>query len=187
MLMDAGLDTGPVLLERREPIRAEDDAGSLGARLADIGAGLLVETLDGLASGTVQPVPQDEGAATQASKLGSKDRWLEWSASAEELVRRVRALAPDPGATTTFRGKGLKVFRAVREPVEGGPAGGEPAKAEVREAEPGTVISVERDGFLVGTGAGAFRPLEVGPAGRRRMTAAELVHGFHIRPGERMG
>ena len=172
MLMDEGLDTGPVLLKASEPIREEDDAGSLGARLSDAGAALLVQTLDRLSAGTVHPVDQDHAAATRAPKLGFGDRRLDWGADAISIVNRVRALAPSPAATTTFRGDGLKVFRAATTPGSG---------------DPGAVLEADEMGLCVAAGDGAVRLLEVGPAGRRRMSGEAFVRGFHPQPGDRIG
>lgn len=170
--MDEGLDTGPILHRREEPIRPDDDAGSLGSRLARIGGEVLVETVNDLAGGTVWPVPQDHSQATFAPKIGSEDRRLDWSKPATALVNLVRALSPDPAAVTTFRGEPLKVLRA---------------EAVVGDGEPGVVVSVAKDGFVVGTGEGGVRPLEVAPSGRRRMSAAEFVRGFRPAAGEPLG
>ncbi|HEX9717452.1 MAG TPA: methionyl-tRNA formyltransferase [Actinomycetota bacterium] len=170
--MDEGLDTGPILHRREEPIRPDDDAGSLGSRLARMGGEVLVETVDGLARGTVSPVPQDHSQATFAPKIGSEDRRLDWSKPAPALANLVRALSPDPATVTTFRGEPLKVLRA--EAVGGG-------------GEPGVVVNVAKDGFVVGTGEGRFRPLEVAPSGRKRMSAEEFVRGFRPVAGERLG
>jgi len=169
--MVAGLDTGPILGRRAEPIREDDDSGSLGARLAGIGADLLVETLDDLSAGRATPVPQDDAQATFAPKLGPADRRLDWNEPARVLVNRVRAFAPDPGAATTFRGRPLKVLRA--QAVEGA-------------GEPGVVIDIDENGFVVATEKGGFRPLEVGPAGGRWMSAADFARGHHPVPGERL-
>jgi methionyl-tRNA formyltransferase len=170
--MDEGLDTGPILRRRAEPIREDDDSGSLGARLAGIGGDLLVQTLDDLSAGRVTPVPQDDASATFAPKLGPADRTLEWHQPARSLVNRVRALAPDPGVVTTFRGRPLKVFRA--QAVDG-------------DGEAGMVIDADEDGFVVATAAGGFRPLEVAPAGGRRMSAADFTRGHRPVRGERLG
>ena len=172
MVVDEGLDTGPVLLQATEPILDDDDAGTLGERLARLGAGLLVRTLDGIAAGWLAPRPQDDDEASYAPKLVPGDRVLDWSRDAEALVRQVRALAPEPGASTTFRGSSLKVFRSQAAPVNG---------------LPGEVLGVDRSGFLVGTGAGSFRPLELAPAGRRRMAADAFVRGYRPTEGERFG
>jgi len=169
--MDAGLDTGPILRQQEEPIRAEDDAGSLGARLARIGGDLLVQTLDDLSAGRVTPVPQDDARATFAPKLGPADRRLDWNEPAPAAVNRVRAMSPDPGATTTFRGQDLKVLRA--QAVEG-------------SGEPGAIVDVDEDGFVVATAEGGFRPLEVAPAGGRRMSAADFARGHRPVRGERL-
>jgi methionyl-tRNA formyltransferase len=174
MLMEAGLDTGPLLARRTEPIRDDDDAGSLGDRLASSGAELLVETLPRL--GEIEPQPQDDDAATFAPKLTAADRAIDWSEPAASIGRRVRALAPFPGATTRLRERALQVIRA--EVVDDPPAG---------DTAPGTVVSVDSAGFAIAAGEGSIRPLEVGPAGRNRMTAAEFARGARLRPGELLG
>ncbi len=171
IVMDRGLDTGPVLMQREERVRPDDDAGSLGARLAEIGARMLVETIDHLASGPVAPLPQDHSQATFAPKFGPEDRWIDWAAPADLLARLVRALSPEPSATTKFRGEGLKIFRAESVDATG---------------VPGVILDVTNEGFVVATGLGGFRPLEVGPAGRKRMTAAEFVRGHRPLLGEPM-
>jgi methionyl-tRNA formyltransferase len=161
--MDEGMDTGPILLRAEEPIDPEDDAGSLGDRLAAVGARLLVDTVDRLAAGELEETPQEHALATYAPKLSPEDRWLDWTRPAEELVRRVRALAPDPAASARFRGDVLKVFRAA--PHEG-------------DGVPGSIVGAGPEGLLVATGDGALALLEVAPAGRRRMSAAEFIRGY---------
>ncbi|MFL5799083.1 MAG: methionyl-tRNA formyltransferase [Actinomycetota bacterium] len=173
IVMDEGLDTGPVLVRREEDVRPEDDAGSLGERLARVGGEALVATLDGLADGTLAPTPQ-QGEPTFASKLKPEDRWLRWTEPAADVVRRVRALSPDPAASTRFRGDVLKVFRAAVDEA-GGPA-----------PDPGAVLGVDGDALVVGAGKGAVRLEEVAPAGRRRMTGADFARGHRPHPGERL-
>jgi methionyl-tRNA formyltransferase len=170
--MDEGLDTGPVLVRREEPIRSDDDAGSLGARLAAIGADVVAELLPDLADGRVMPDPQ-VGVATYAPKLGPADRVIDWTQPADTVVRRVRAFAPDPAARTSFKGGDLKLFRAE----EVGPA----------EAMPGTIEEVDGAGVVVATGSGAVRLLEVAAPGRRRMPASDWARGVRDLPGERLG
>ena len=172
IVMDEGLDTGPVLLARGEPIRPDDDAGSLGARLAEAGGRLLVESLDGLERGDLAPRPQ-LGKPTFSPKLRPEDRRLDWSEPATALVRRVRALAPEPGAATEFRGAAVKVLRAE---AASGPPG-----------EPGTVGGVDGRGIELAAGKGRIRLLEVAPAGRHRMSAAAFARGSRPEPGERFG
>ena len=172
IVMDHGLDTGPILRQREAPIAPEDDAGTLGARLAEIGGELLVETITMLATAAVTPRPQEPAGATFAPKLGPERRGLEWTRPARELVNLCRALSPDPGARTLFRGSALKVLRAA---------------AVERVGEPGTIVSVDREGIVVATGRGGFRPLDVVPAGRARMSGADLVNGLRPEVGERLG
>jgi methionyl-tRNA formyltransferase len=172
ILMDKGLDTGPIILQREVPILPEDDAGSLGARLAEVGAEVLVETVDLLAAGPVAPRPQDPSLATYAPKFGPEDRVLDFSHPAHLLVNLVRALSPEPGATTTFRGQPLKVLRAEVVPAEG---------------EPGVIVRVDKDGFVVATAEGGFAPLVLAPSGRRVMGVADFVHGYRPAVGERLG
>lgn len=172
MLMDEGLDTGPVLARREEPVHPSDDAGSLGERLAAIGAVMLTGVVLDLASGRAVPVPQ-EGPATLAPKLGPSDRVLDWHRPADAIVRRIRAFGPDPGATTAWRDEELKVLRAEE-------AGG-------MDAEPGTIVAVDGEGVVVGAGSNAVRLLEVAPAGRRRMSAAAWARGVRDLLGERLG
>ncbi|HET9671929.1 MAG TPA: methionyl-tRNA formyltransferase, partial [Actinomycetota bacterium] len=113
MVMDEGMDTGPILATVEVPIVDDEDAGALGARLAELGAPLLVESLRRFEAGAIAPRPQEHGAATYAPKLTAADRPIEWSSRSDTIVRRVRALAPAPGALTTFRGLPLKILRAV--------------------------------------------------------------------------
>jgi methionyl-tRNA formyltransferase len=171
MVMDEGLDTGDVLLQARAGISAEDDAGTLGDRLARLGGDVLVRTLDELTAGSARRAPQDEARATYTRKLSPADRRVDWTRPAADVVNLVRALAPDPAATTTFRGSGLKVFRA---------------RANERSGSAGAIVAVDRDGFVVAAGAGAVRILELAPAGRARMAASAFVNGFRPVVGERM-
>lgn len=171
MLMNEGLDTGPILRQSEEPIRPSDDAGSLGSRLARVGGGLLVETLDGLAAGELRPAPQLETLASTTPRLGPQDREIRWERGAEAVVRAVRAFAPEPGARASFRGDVLKVLRAEALPGSG---------------DPGVFIHVDKSGPVVGAGTGSVRLLEVAPAGRKRMSGPEFVRGFRPAPGERL-
>jgi methionyl-tRNA formyltransferase len=172
MRMDEGMDTGPVLARREEAIRSDDDAGSLGARLATIGAQAVAEVLPEVAAGTVIPIPQ-VGTATFAPKLGPADRVIDWRRPTDAIVRRVRAFAPEPGASTTWRGNDLKILRA-----EG---------AEQRDGAPGTIVVADREGVVVAAGDGAVRLLEVAAAGRRRMPAADWARGVRDLTADRFG
>jgi methionyl-tRNA formyltransferase len=175
MRMDEGLDTGPILNQLIEEVRPEDDAGSLGARLAHDGAMLLTGVLRMLPRGGVPARPQDDTLATAAPRLRPEDRILYWSAPAEELVRRVRALAPEPGAATRFRDGPLKVLAAAVDPHPG------------TDAPPGAIVSADDRGVLVSAASGGVRLVDVAPAGRRRMSAAAWARGARFGADERLG
>jgi methionyl-tRNA formyltransferase len=170
--MDEGMDTGPVLLQREEKVLEDDDAGSLGARLAESGGDLLVRTLDLLERGELEERAQDESNATRAPKVRPEEEWIDWTEAPDRLYRQVRALAPEPGARTRFRGRLLKVLRA--SPVE-------------RAGAPGTVVEASRDRFVIAAGGGSVALEEVVPEGRKRMTGAEFARGQRPEPGERLG
>jgi methionyl-tRNA formyltransferase len=163
MQMDAGMDTGPIISQTVEPVTEADTAGSLEARLADLGAPLLLQALDEMESGEGRPVPQDDSQATNAPKITPEDARLDWSRPAKELARRVRAFDPRPGAWTRFRSKRLKVYGARRRLGEG--------------EEPGRVV-VEGGELSVQASDGRLVLFEVQPEGRRRMTGEEFVRGY---------
>jgi methionyl-tRNA formyltransferase len=174
--MDEGMDTGPTLVQAEETIYEDDDAGLLGSRLARLGGRVLVQTLDALEGGSLVEQPQDEAQATYAPKLKPEDRLMDWRRPADAIARLVRAMAPEPGASTTLRGKVLKVFRVspsdhvyVMEPLAQSPYSGPPGLV---------VIDMDRAVQVV-TGSGYLRLDEVAPEGRRRMTGAEFERGYH--------
>jgi methionyl-tRNA formyltransferase len=172
MRIDAGLDTGDILLQKETPIAPKDTAETLVPRLAAIGADLIVETLPGLAAGTVQPRPQDHSRATLAPILKREDGLVDFQRPAAEIVNRVRGFQPWPGAFTTFRGKQLHVWAA------------KPAVAPLPPGE----INAEGDRLLVGCGENtALELLEVQPEGKKRMAARDFVHGYRPKPGEKLG
>lgn len=175
--MDEGMDTGPILFQAEEAISPDDDAGALGARLAALGGRLLVGTLDRLEAGSLVEQPQDEAKATYAPKLKPGDRVIDWTQPADTIVRRVRALAPDPGATTTFRGRNLKLLTVRHLPAE---------PQNDTASEPGR-LAPRPDALGVWTGGGLLILQEVQPEGRRRMSGAEFARGYHPEVGERLG
>ncbi len=170
MRMEAGLDTGPVYACRRTPIGPRETAGALHDRLAALAAELLLAELPALEAGRAVAVPQPAEGVTYAAKLAPEDRRLDLGRSAEELDRRVRALAPRPGAFLEARGERLLVLEA--EPVAG-PSGA-----------PGEVVAPP---LVVACGRGALALRRVQRAGRRAMTAEELQRGFPLPPGTRLG
>jgi len=178
MRIDAGLDTGDILLQRELPIAAEDTSETLGPKLALIGAELMAETLRGLDRGGIHPTPQDDSKATLAPILTKEDGRMDFSRSAQELFNRLRGFQPWPGAFTTFKGKTLRVHRA--QPVL--------APLQLTPAE----IAIEGTRLLVGCGrnnndASALELVEVQPEGKRRMTAQEFINGYRLKSGDRLG
>lgn len=160
--MDAGVDTGPLLGQREEPILAEDYAGSLSQRLARLGAELLIETLPGYLSGEIQPRPQDDSQATYAPMLKKEDGILDFTLPAVELARRVRAFNPWPGAFFYQEGQPLKVYRAmVIEQIKT-----EPGKRLIYEGQP-----------AMGTAQGLLVLVEVQPAGKKSMPGEAFLRG----------
>jgi methionyl-tRNA formyltransferase len=179
MLLDEGLDTGPVIETLEEPILDEDDAGSLGERLARIGAPLVLGALRALEGGTAQPVSQDHAAATSAAKILPDERTIDWRRSARSIVRRVRALAPAPGATTTFRDTPLKILRAQERPVGGWTTGPPPPGSLSLDPAETPLVQASRDGMVA--------LMDVAPAGRARMSGAAWARGARIEPGDHLG
>jgi len=175
MRLDEGLDTGDILLQESTLIGAEEDAVQLAERLADLGAALLVRTLDGLDNGTVEPRPQDDEGATYAPKLEPDHAWIDWSQSAEMVARRVRGLVPWPVAQARLAdGRRLKILvaRPVSDPGAG-PAGS---------------VSASRDGgFEVACGEGSLVVLRAQVEGRAAADARDLVNGRQVRAGSRLG
>jgi methionyl-tRNA formyltransferase len=176
MMIDAGMDTGEMLLERREPIRDDDTTETLGERLSVMGAELMVETLRGLERGEITPRPQDHDLATLAPRLKKEDGVIDWSLTAEEIERRIRGLIPWPGAYTLFGGKRLHVWRAEALPAAGGAV---PAPA---------TISTEGGRLAVACGEGTqLRLHEVQLEGRKRLSAREFLNGARVQSGETLG
>lgn len=173
--LEEGLDTGPTYGVVTEPIRPTDTAGDLLARLADSGARLLLATLDGIESATVQARPQPADGVSYAGKLGPADARVDWAAPAWRVDRLVRAVTPDPGAWTTFRGRRLGLGPVRPEPAPPGPAATDPVP-------PGRLV-VDRTGVVVGTATHQVRLGSVRPEGRREMPAAAWARG--VRPTAR--
>jgi methionyl-tRNA formyltransferase len=168
MQMDAGLDTGPMLLRESIAIAGDDTGGTLHDKLAALGARLIVQALDGLAAGKLTAEPQPSSGAVYAAKLTRADELIDWRKSAPEISRQVRALAPSPGAWFTAKGERIKLLAAE---IAGG------------SGEPGAVLD---DRLTIACGGGAIRPLQLQRAGRGPMSAAELLRGFAMPAGTRL-
>jgi methionyl-tRNA formyltransferase len=170
MRMEAGLDTGPVLLREAVTILPDDTAGTLHDRLAALGARLVVAALDGLARGTLTATPQPAVGVTYAAKLEKHEARIDWARPAADIERQVRAFNPFPGATARVRGAEVKIWRTAVADGAG---------------EPGAVLATGHGGITVGCGAGALRLEELQRAGGRRLAAREFLRGFPLAAGER--
>ncbi|MBS1219623.1 MAG: methionyl-tRNA formyltransferase [Proteobacteria bacterium] len=167
MQMEAGLDSGPVLLREAVPIGAEDTAGSLHDRLAELAARLIVAALARL---PLAGQPQPEEGVTYAHKIGKGDALIDWSVSAAELDRQVRAFNPVPGAQASLGGEAVKVWRAA---------------AVAGNGEIGRILRVDRDGIVVACGAGALVVAELQKAGGRRLPVRQFLAGNPLAAGDR--
>lgn len=173
--LDAGMDTGPVLMRREEPLPPDADAGDLLAHLAEIGAPLLVAGV--LAAAAGEPgTPQPEEGATIAPRLGPADARVAWDHDAATVARAIRAVTPRPGAVTRCRGGELKLA---------GPT--VVADAAPPTAAAGTVLGTDGDGVLVACGTGVVRIDRLQPSGRRWAAAADVVRGRGLTVGEVLG
>jgi methionyl-tRNA formyltransferase len=170
MQMDAGLDTGPMLLKRVEPIQPDDTTGSLHDRLAWVGAELIVEALEALSAGKLKATPQPAEGVTYAAKIGKAEAAVDWTRPAIEIERAVRAFNPFPGAIATLDGTPVKLWRA---------------RAIDATGTPGEVLLAEGAGVIVACGEGALCVTELQKPGARRMPAADFLRGMPIAAGSR--
>jgi methionyl-tRNA formyltransferase len=172
MRIDAGLDTGDILLQKELAILDEDTAETLSPRLAAIGAELIVETLRGLSEGTISPQPQKNDEATLAPILKKEDGRIDFSLTAQEIYNRLRGFQPWPGAFTSFRGKTLNITAA------------KPSEEVVPQAQ----FLVKDNRLFAGCGnSTGLELLEVQPEGKKRISASDFVHGYRPQAGERVG
>lgn len=173
MLMDAGMDTGPILAQAREPIHPDDTTGTLEPRLARLGADLLAETLPRWLKGEITPQPQDNSQATYTRLIAKEDGQIDWTEPAELIERKVRAYNPWPAAYTTWAGNLLKILKAQ-------------ASLDTSiAAQPGEVLRHSM-GIVVGTGHGLLRLESVQLAGKRAMDADDFARGARGFIGSRL-
>ena len=173
MQMDAGLDTGDMLLVEPLAIRPDDTTASLHDRLADLGARLMVEALELAACGGFHPVPQPAEGVTYAHKIEKAEAAIDWQQPAAVIARRVRAFDPFPGAQTALAGETIKLW-AARE---------QPAAAAAAAGAPGQVLAASADGILVQTGEGALLITELQRPGGKRLAAGEFLRGQRVEAG----
>lgn len=169
MFMDAGLDTGDILLQSTLDIDPNENAGQLGERLALLGAELLLRTLVGLQDNTIAPIPQDDNLATKAPSLKCDAGLIDWRRPAEDIVNLIRGCTPKPGAFTRLTGAQVKVWNAKVSNLSG---------------EPGLILAADNNGIEVAAGDGSVRLIEVQPESRKKMPAADFARGG-IKPGDR--
>ncbi len=177
MQMDAGLDTGDMLLAESMPIAADDSTGSLHDRLAARGGPLMAAVLRQAAAGSLRPQRQPAEGVTYAAKIDKAEAAIDWSLDAATIARRVRAFDPFPGAATTLDGNPLKIWSAL--PVDDAPA--------FAAAAPGTVLAADGDGVLVRCGDGALRATVLQRAGGKRLEAGGFLRGNPVAAGVRLG
>ncbi len=170
ILMDKGMDTGDILLTQEVAISPDDTAGSLHDKLMKLGGELVVKTLRMIHEGTIKPSPQDHSKATYTKPISKDDGRIDWTRYAEYLDRLVRAMNPWPGAFASLSGETIRVWRASPQPGS--------------EARPGTIVSLVREGMIVGTGSGLLLLQEVQAPSKKRVSAAEFARGRRLKSGD---
>lgn len=184
MQMDAGLDTGPMLLKRSLPIGPADTSGVLHDRLAELGASALIEALEAWTSGELEPVPQPAEGVTYAAKIEKSEALIDWQRDALDIDRQVRAFNPWPIAETRLDGEQLRIHAARAEPSAGD------ARAQIDGspgiAVPGEIIKITADAVLVKCGRGALAITEVQRPGKRPVSARDLANTVAL-AGRRLG
>jgi methionyl-tRNA formyltransferase len=170
MQMDAGLDTGPMLLREALPIAPDETGDTLHDKLAALGAALIVRALDGIEHGTLAAVPQPVDGVTYAAKIDKREARIDWTRTAREIERAVRAFDPVPGAVSSLRGQDVKLRRAGVVTGSGAP---------------GTVLEASEAGIVVACGRGALRLESLQRAGGKRLDAGTFLRGFPVSPGDR--
>lgn len=172
MQMDAGLDTGAMLLTKRVPIDPRDTTATLHDKLAPVGGRLVVQALQLAAQGGLRPVPQPQQGVTYAHKIEKAEAVLDWGLGAAVIERKVRAFDPFPGASSTVKGESLKVWGCHVDSGSGPPA-----------AAPGTILAVDEAGVAVACGNGVLRLTQLQRAGGKRLAVADFLRGFGLAPG----
>lgn len=177
MLMDEGLDTGPILLQQQVEIGQEETAGELAERLSVVGAELMIDTLDRRDRGLIEPRPQDHAGATLARRLSRSDGIIDWRVDAHRIFNLLRGLTPWPGVSTTLRGQPLKILWGC--PVVWQDSG---------ELAPGTFLGLIEGKLAVACGSGSVFGVErLQKPGRKPLAADAFVNGQRLEAGERLG
>jgi len=175
MYLDKGMDSGDVIATRTAPIGENDTTGDLYSRLCSIGSSLLLEVLPQIEAGTAPRTPQQHERATYARMINKEDEVIDWQLSAKRIHDHIRALNPQPGAYTFFRGKRLKLWESRMDTLPGG------------SAAPGEVVQLSKEAIWVRCGEGVLQLITVQPEGKARMAGGDLARGYQIKPGEQLG
>ncbi|MCR5236338.1 MAG: methionyl-tRNA formyltransferase [Lachnospiraceae bacterium] len=167
--MGVGLDTGDILSQSRIPIDKDDTGGSLFDKLADLGAELVVKTIEDIGEGRIRPCPQDEDKASYAKKIDKSMGRIDWNMDACEIERLIRALDPWPSAFSSLEGRMVKIWKAQTVPGT--------------DAAPGRVTDVRKDGISVACGSGLLIIKEIQLEGKKRMPVHDFLLGYDLKPG----
>jgi len=172
MQMVKELDAGPIWSQKRIKIDPDDNREILTLKLAYLGAELLIETLPLIKNNKIKPIPQDDSLATYAEKIKPEEEKIDWKNHSKKIWCQIRALSPEPGAYTFFRGNILKILKALPE-------------EEKIDGEIGSVVKIDKKkGFAVKTGEGILWILEVKPENRKKISAIDFINGYRIKLGE---
>jgi methionyl-tRNA formyltransferase len=174
MLMNEGMDTGPMLLQAKLEILPDDTSGTLAPRLAALGGRLLIDTLVQLKAGTLVPTKQDDHQVTMAPLLKKEDGLIDWALSASSLTNRVRGLSPWPGAYTFLGDERWNIWKAV-------------AQGSTTTDKPGTLVMVNKQSILVATGDGLLEIREIQTANSKRMAVGQFLAGHRVTVGQQLG
>lgn len=174
MKMDTGMDTGPILAQKRTPIPPQEDAAALYHRLAQLGAELLMETIPDYVSGKISPQPQPEGA-TLAPKIKKEDGHIDWKLPAQTVLNRLRAFMPWPGAFTFLKAESKPCFLKIWQ-----------AKVVQKSGAPGEILSADETGIVIACGKDALGILELQREGGKRLAAKEFLIGCPLKPGRNL-
>ncbi len=183
MMMDAGLDTGDILEQGVMPILAEDTAGDVASRMAEMGGSLLVSTLQRWVAGSITPQAQNESQSTLAPILKKEDGLLDWSQSASTLANRVRGLSPWPGGYTFVNGERWGIWKVQAEEQEGSSSA---CSSHIHDV-PGTIVEATKHVIHVQTGYGVLKLIEIQPANKKRMAVSQYVAGHDMTIGMQCG
>lgn len=176
MFMDEGIDTGDILLQEETPIYDDETGGSLHDRLADMGAKLLIKTLDGLKAGTIKRIKQDDSKSNYVGMLNKNMGKMDFTKSALELERLVRGLNPWPSAYTSLNGKMFKIWEA--KAIEDAD--------KYQDVQGGTIVEINKSSIIVKTSKGLLELFEVQLEGKKRMLVEDFLRGYQVKVGEQL-